>query len=173
MINSWRVLLKLCFQVFIILSLVNEAGSCRVYERAWDNTVLIVWSVKFSDLCSRSISLFAIVYWCRALIVYSLAWNWSELAPHPCPVFSHHYAWWICLRADTKDCLYQSTRPRSSSAHSTCRSERWSALLTLLPHRNRNNSFQQLWGCVDTCSVVSTGSFRTLLLRLSECCSAC
>jgi hypothetical protein len=27
-----RALLKLCFQVFIVLSLADEAGTCRVYE---------------------------------------------------------------------------------------------------------------------------------------------
>ena len=31
-IAGWRVLLKLCFQVFIVLSSADEAGTCRVYE---------------------------------------------------------------------------------------------------------------------------------------------
>jgi len=34
-IADWRVLLKLCFQVFIVLSSADEAGTCRVHEGAW------------------------------------------------------------------------------------------------------------------------------------------
>ena len=30
-----RALLKLCFQVFIVLSPADEAGACRVHEGAW------------------------------------------------------------------------------------------------------------------------------------------
>ena len=30
-----RALLKLCFQVFIVLSSADEAGTCRVYEGMW------------------------------------------------------------------------------------------------------------------------------------------
>jgi hypothetical protein len=33
-ISGWRVLLKLCFQVFIVLSPADEAGACRVHEGA-------------------------------------------------------------------------------------------------------------------------------------------
>jgi hypothetical protein len=31
-VDGRRVLLKLCFQVFIVLSPADEAGACRVYE---------------------------------------------------------------------------------------------------------------------------------------------
>jgi hypothetical protein len=34
-ISGRRVLLKLCFQVFIVLSPADEAGACRVHEGAW------------------------------------------------------------------------------------------------------------------------------------------
>jgi hypothetical protein len=34
-ISGWQVLLKLCFQVFIVLSPADEAGACRVHEGAW------------------------------------------------------------------------------------------------------------------------------------------
>jgi hypothetical protein len=34
-IGGRRVLLKLCFQVFIVLSPADEAGACRVHEGAW------------------------------------------------------------------------------------------------------------------------------------------
>ena len=34
-VASWRVLLKLCFQVFIVLSSADEAGTSRAYEGAW------------------------------------------------------------------------------------------------------------------------------------------
>ena len=35
MLGGWRALLKLCFQVFIVLSSADEAGICRMYEGAW------------------------------------------------------------------------------------------------------------------------------------------
>jgi len=34
-VADWRVLLKLCFQVSIVLSSADEAGTCRVHEGAW------------------------------------------------------------------------------------------------------------------------------------------
>ena len=34
-LGGWRALLKLCFQVFIVLSSADEAGTCRVHEGAW------------------------------------------------------------------------------------------------------------------------------------------
>jgi hypothetical protein len=34
-VSGWQVLLKLFFQVFIVLSPADEAGACRVHEGAW------------------------------------------------------------------------------------------------------------------------------------------
>jgi hypothetical protein len=48
-VGGRRVLLKLCFQVFIVLSPANEVGTCRVYEGAWGDVALWVSRVQVSD----------------------------------------------------------------------------------------------------------------------------
>ena len=53
-IAGWRVLLKLCFQVFIVLSSADEAGTCRVYEGTWGGAALRVSRVRVSGRRSRS-----------------------------------------------------------------------------------------------------------------------
>jgi hypothetical protein len=47
-VGGRRVLLKLCFQVFIVLSPAEEAGTCRVYEGAWGGVALLVSRVQVS-----------------------------------------------------------------------------------------------------------------------------
>ena len=49
MVSGWQVLLKLCFQVFIILSSADEAGVCRVHEVGGVTAVLMIYRVVFSD----------------------------------------------------------------------------------------------------------------------------
>ena len=49
-----RALLKLCFQVFIVLSSADEAGTCRVYEGVWGVAALRVSRVQVFGRCSRS-----------------------------------------------------------------------------------------------------------------------
>jgi hypothetical protein len=43
-----QVFLKLCFQVFIVLSSADEAGACRVYEGAWGGAEFMVSRVRVS-----------------------------------------------------------------------------------------------------------------------------
>jgi hypothetical protein len=47
-VGGRRVLLKLCFQVFIVLSPANEAETCLVYEGAWGDVALWVSRVRVS-----------------------------------------------------------------------------------------------------------------------------
>ena len=65
MVSGWQVLLKLCFQVFIVLSSADEAGACRVHEGAWGGAALMIDEIPFSGRRSRAISSFAIARWCR------------------------------------------------------------------------------------------------------------
>jgi hypothetical protein len=53
-VGRWRVLLKLCFQVFIVLSSADEAGTCRVYEGAWGGAASGLSRVRVSGRRSRS-----------------------------------------------------------------------------------------------------------------------
>jgi hypothetical protein len=66
-ISGRRILLKLCFQVFIVLSPADESGGlpcARGCVRVV--AVLMIYRVVFSDPCIRSISSFVIVRWCYA-----------------------------------------------------------------------------------------------------------
>jgi hypothetical protein len=45
-VGGRRVLLKLCFPVFIVLSTADEVGTCRVYEGAWGGVALWVSRVR-------------------------------------------------------------------------------------------------------------------------------
>ena len=49
-----RALLKLCFQVFIVLSSADEAGTSRACEGAWGSSASIVSRVRVSGRRSRS-----------------------------------------------------------------------------------------------------------------------
>ena len=49
-----RVFLKLCFQVFIVLSSADEAGACRVHEGACGGAEFMVSRVRVSGRRSRS-----------------------------------------------------------------------------------------------------------------------
>ena len=49
-----RALLKLCFQVFIVLSSADEAGTCRVYRGVWGIAALSVSRVQVSGRRSRT-----------------------------------------------------------------------------------------------------------------------
>jgi hypothetical protein len=48
-----EVFLKLCFQVFIVLSSADEAGACRVQRVRRVVAVLMIYWVVFSDFPSR------------------------------------------------------------------------------------------------------------------------
>jgi hypothetical protein len=56
------VLLKLCFQVFIVLSLADEAGPAVCTRVRGVVAVLMVYMVVFSDPRIRSISSFVVVH---------------------------------------------------------------------------------------------------------------
>ena len=49
-----RALLKLCFQVFIVLSSADEAGTSRAYEGAWGGSALLVSRIRVSGRRLRS-----------------------------------------------------------------------------------------------------------------------
>jgi len=53
-IASWRVLLELCFQVFIVLSSADEAGTSRACEGAWGGSASMASRVRVSGRRSRS-----------------------------------------------------------------------------------------------------------------------
>jgi hypothetical protein len=67
-VDGRRVLLKLCFQVFIVLSPADEAGTCRVYEGAWGGVALWVSRIRVSgrrlrpNLSRHSNSLVAVMF---------------------------------------------------------------------------------------------------------------
>lgn len=53
-VGGRRALLKLCSQVFIVLSSADEAGTCRMYEGAWGVLALVVSRVRVYGRRSRS-----------------------------------------------------------------------------------------------------------------------
>jgi hypothetical protein len=69
-IDGWRVLLKLCFQVFIVLSPADEAGTCRVYEDAWGGAAVVVSRVRVSGRRPWFIAMLDLARCCRARIVW-------------------------------------------------------------------------------------------------------
>ena len=62
-----RVFLKMCFQVFIVLSSADEAGACRVHEGAWGGVVFVVSRVRVS----QSSSPFSIYLFVRLRVLVS------------------------------------------------------------------------------------------------------
>jgi len=66
-IAGWLVLLKLCFQVFIVLSSADEAGTCRMYEGAWGGAVSKFSRVRGADRRSRSDVSYRVA-WVRPLL---------------------------------------------------------------------------------------------------------
>ena len=66
-LSGRRALLKLCFQVFIVLCSADEAGTYRIYESAWGGVALRVSRVLFVDRRPRSDVSYHVA-WIRSLL---------------------------------------------------------------------------------------------------------